>query len=241
MVNKYESVAADIRSKIEDGTFAPGTKLPTIPELCIQYGISKITVKHAMDELERLGLIARRRGSGTYVKGGSHENSGVDTPSALSSSLGGFTTEHESVGERASVVLHDFSITHPSPSVVKALGISEDDYCYRVARTLVANDVPLQDQVVHIPMLVVPHLVRRHAEGSLYHYLSEELGLRIASAHRHVIATHPSKEAAEHLGISVDAPVLKIEQVSFLDDGRACEISEAIHTPDFVFTSISTR
>lgn len=240
-MNKYESVASDIRSKIEDGTYAPGTKLPTIPEICGKYKISKITVKHAMDELERLGLIARRRGSGTYVKGGRHESSGVDTSSALSSTLGGFTAEHESLGEHASVVLHDFVICHPNTSVAKALGITEDDYCYHIIRTLMANDVPLQDQDVYIPMNVVPNLLRRHAEGSLYRYLEEGLGLRVASAHRHVIAAHPSDKIAEHLGVAKDVPVLRIEQVSFLDDGRACELSVSVHAPNFTFTCISTR
>lgn len=240
-MNKYESVASDIRSKIEDGTYAPGTRLPTIPAICEEYGISKITVKHAMDELERLGLIARRRGSGTYVKGGRHESSGVDTSSALSSTLGGFTAEHESLGEHTGVVLHDFAICHPDSSTAKALGVTEDDYCYHVVRTLMANDVPLQDQDVYIPMSVVPNLLRRHAEGSLYRYLEEELGLRVASAHRHVTAVHPTDKVAAHLGIASNVPVLRIEQISFLDDGRACEVSVSVHAPYYAFTSISTR
>lgn len=240
-VNKYESVASDIRSRIEDGTYQPGAKLPTIPEFCALYGISKITVKHAMDELERLGLIARRRGSGTYVKGGCHESNGVDTSSALSSTLGGFTTEHESLGERVSVVLHELTICYPSQSVARELGITEDDCCYHILRTLMANDVPQQDQDVYIPLSVVPSLFRRHAESSLYRYLEQELGLKIASAHRHVSAVCAPKEVAEHLRITNDVPVLRVEQVSFLDDGRACERSVSIHAPNFVFTSISTR
>ena len=240
-VNKYESVASDIRSRIEDGTYEPGTKLPTIPELCAEYGISKITVKHAMDELERLGLIARRRGSCTYVKGCCHESNCVDTASALSSTLGGFTTEHESLGERVSVVLHELTICYPNQTVAKELGITEDDCCYHILRTLMANDVPLQDQDVYIPLSVVPSLFRRHAESSLYRYLEQGLGLRIASAHRHVSAVCAPKDAAEHLRITNDVPVLRVEQVSFLDDGRACERSVSIHAPNFVFTSISTR
>ena len=65
---KYESVADDIREKIVGGTYAPNDQLPTTPELCDEYQVSKITVKKAMDELVAQGLIARRRGSGREAR-----------------------------------------------------------------------------------------------------------------------------------------------------------------------------
>ena len=65
---KYESVADDIREKIVGGTYAPNDQLPTTPELCDEYQVSKITVKKAMDELVAQGLIARRRGVIAFVE-----------------------------------------------------------------------------------------------------------------------------------------------------------------------------
>lgn len=241
IVNKYAIVASDIRDRIVDGTYEPGAKLPTMPQLCEMYGISKITVKHAMDELERLGLIARRRGSGTYVKNAYSIPHGVDSASTLSSALGGFTADHESMGEHVSVVVHEFSICHPEQYVADALGVSTDEYCYRISRTLKANEVPLQDQLAYIPLSVVPKLLLRDAEGSLYNHLINKLGLKIDSAHRRVSAVHPDKNAAEHLGISPETPVLKIVRLDYLDDGRACVLSIATHAPCFEYLSIDTR
>lgn len=240
-MNKYAIVASDLRTKIANGTYEAGAKLPTMPQLCEMYGISKITVKHAMDELERLGLIARRRGSGTYVKNAYNIPHGVDSASTLSSALGGFTADHESMGEHVSVVVHEFSVCHPEPYVADALGVSMDEYCYRISRTLKANEQPLQDQLVHIPLSVVPKLLLRDAEGSLYNHFINTLGLKIDSAHRRVSAIHPDKDAAEHLGISLDTPVLKIVRVDYLDDGRACVLSIATHAPCFEYLSVDTR
>ena len=65
---KYETIAQDIQSHIEDGALAPNDKLPTVVDLCERYGVSKITVKRAFEILTERGLIASKRGSGTYVK-----------------------------------------------------------------------------------------------------------------------------------------------------------------------------
>ena len=66
---KYETVADDIRIRIAAGEFKPNEQLPTTDELCEHYDVSKITIKKAMDELTLHGLVARRRGSGSFVKG----------------------------------------------------------------------------------------------------------------------------------------------------------------------------
>ena len=65
---KYETIAQDIQSRIEDGDLVPNDKLPTVVDLCDRYGVSKITVKRAFEILTEKGLIASKRGSGTYVK-----------------------------------------------------------------------------------------------------------------------------------------------------------------------------
>ena len=65
MIPKYEAIAADIRRSIEDGALKPGDKLPTVVELCELYGVSKITVKRAIEQITEEGLITSRRGSRT--------------------------------------------------------------------------------------------------------------------------------------------------------------------------------
>jgi GntR family transcriptional regulator len=57
-----------LSAALQDGTIAPGSALPSEPELCAQHGISRTTVRRALDRLEREGRIVRRRGSGTYAR-----------------------------------------------------------------------------------------------------------------------------------------------------------------------------
>lgn len=57
MIPKYEVIAADIRRSIEDGTLKPGEKLPTVVEFCDLYGVSKITVRRAIERMTEDGLV----------------------------------------------------------------------------------------------------------------------------------------------------------------------------------------
>ena len=65
---KYEELARTILDELAQGRYQKGDPLPTTPELCRIYGVSNTTVKRAMDELELMGIVARRRGSGVYIK-----------------------------------------------------------------------------------------------------------------------------------------------------------------------------
>ena len=65
---KYQIIAKDIQKKIEQGEFSPGEQLPQEIEMCKHYNASRITIREAMNQLVLLGLIIKRRGSGTFVK-----------------------------------------------------------------------------------------------------------------------------------------------------------------------------
>ena len=64
----YRQVAEVLRERIERGVFRPGEKIPTEYDLCDEFGVSRISIRHALSELVHEGLLHRRQGSGTYVE-----------------------------------------------------------------------------------------------------------------------------------------------------------------------------
>ena len=62
LMTKYEVITGDIRKKIQNGTYAVSTKLPTEPEMCETYKVSRITVKKAIDQLVMEGLVIKKGG-----------------------------------------------------------------------------------------------------------------------------------------------------------------------------------
>lgn len=68
MTQKYRTIASAIRNRILTRDFEANEQLPFERDLCTDYGVSKMTVKKALDMLVSEGLIVKRRGAGTYVK-----------------------------------------------------------------------------------------------------------------------------------------------------------------------------
>lgn len=233
---KYQAVMDDIRQHIEDGTYPAYSQLPPISQLCEQYAVSKITVKKAMDELEAEGYISRRRGSGSFVKRTQPRGKGE-----FSGQMEGFMREHRARDEKVTSKVIDFSVIHPSVLVARALDIDVDAFVYHIIRVRLADDKPLAIEYTHMPIDVIPDLKARTLEASIYSYIEDELGLKIASAHRTIRACLPSELEQRELKAKKNDPLLEVEQVAFLDDGRAFEHSISRHTKGYEFYTVSTR
>ena len=67
-VSKCDYVVEHLKDKIISGTYRDGDQLPTEPQLCEQYGVSRITIREALKKLNMMGLVDIRQGKGTFVK-----------------------------------------------------------------------------------------------------------------------------------------------------------------------------
>lgn len=237
---KYENVADSLEAAITDGTYVPGEQLPSIETLCTTYGVSKITVNKALGVIESRGLITRRRGSGSFVK------SAVQHPDDHASfetndQLGGLTAERRRRGDTITSTVHTFEVMTPPPEVARLLSLEEDQFVYHIVRSRYANGEPHAVQYTYIPIDIVPNLRRANVEASTYDYIEGTLGLRIASAHRTVRAVSPTPDECTWLHVEPSDPLLEIDQVSFLDDGRPFERCVSHHPNGYEFRSISTK
>lgn len=104
-MTKYERIANDMKEKIESGVYKPNDQLPFEAEMCDHYGVSRITVKKAMDLLVNEGLVVKRRGAGTFVKNITLKTDS-EYPYSTSNQFSGFanTEGHTHVTDRKSVV-----------------------------------------------------------------------------------------------------------------------------------------
>ena len=73
--HKYRQILEKLQNEISSGRYKPGKRLPSEAELVRRFGVSRMTVFRAMHELQSLGLVIRRVGSGTYVSSNSHKGS----------------------------------------------------------------------------------------------------------------------------------------------------------------------
>ena len=228
-----------MQKKIEHGVYKPNDQLPFEAEMCETYGVSRITIKKAMDLLVMKGLVVKRRGSGTFVKNITvmpNEEQLFSTSNQFS----GFshTEGHKNVESK----IHEFQIINPSVDVAQRLKISEEDFVYYIERTRYSEGVPNVIEYTYMPIDVIPGLKRDVLEKSIYQYISDDLGLKIKSAHRIARATLPTKDEEKLLEVNHCFPILEVEQVAFLDDGRIFEYSKSRHRGDkFELRTVSVQ
>lgn len=239
-MQKYLTIVMDIRHKITSGEYAQGDRLPTTSELCEQYGVSKITVKRAMDELASGGYVARRRGSGTFVKGIESSSVLMGERSPLHAS-NGLVPDTEMIGTEVLRVVHNFLVVQPPSDIAKLLDMEVDEFAYYICRTRMVNGAPDRVEHTYMPLKVVPGLRERDAESSLYRYVRDQLGLKIGSAHRAIGAVHPTADEAVWLGVDAQTPLISVRQVGYLDDGTPFEMSTCVHNVGYEFFDVSTQ
>ncbi|WP_297419905.1 GntR family transcriptional regulator [Clostridium sp.] len=234
---KYEEIAEDIRNGILSGKYSSNEQLPLEKEMCEQYGVSRITIKKAVDELVIQGLVIKRRGSGTFVKALDDED--VQELS-LARQFEGFTQTHREKKVTSKII--NFEVIHPSEEIATKLKITCDDFVYYIIRVRYANDAPYVIEYTYMPISLIPGIKNDILLNSIYTYIEKKLNLKIKSGHRIVRAILPNELEQEYLEIADNFPILEVEQVGFLDNGQPFEYSKAHHRSDTMeFRTVSIK
>lgn len=238
---KYQELVNTLLDELAHGVYKKGDRLPTTPELCERYGVSNTTVKRAMDELELRGIVARRRGSGVYIKETTVAKGIITRQGSTSQQMSGMTAEYEGTSQALTSEVHGFSVVRPSVEIADKLGMDSDGFAYYICRTRLVDGTPKVVEYTYMPISLIPNLRESTLRASIYHYIEDELGLKIGSAHRTIKAVMPTEDERAWLRTNEKEPLLEVRQVAYLADGTPFEYSISRHTNDYEFYSISTR
>lgn len=232
---KYEKIAFDIKEDILSEKYKPNEQLPFEKELCEKYNVSKMTVKKALDLLVNDGLIIKRRGSGTFVKDITEkEIQRIIEKKQFS----GLTTT--SIGHKVTSKVLEFKIINATKEIADILKIEEDEFIYFVHRVRYVDDKAVVIEKTYIPLNLIPEMKLADVKKSIYGYIKDKLGLNIQSAHSTVRAMKSDELDRKYLNLEKDEPILEVERVAYLDNGKVFEYSFSRHRYDkFEFKSIT--
>lgn len=232
---KYEKIAFDIKEDILSEKYKPNEQLPFEKELCEKYNVSKMTVKKALDLLVNDGLIIKRRGSGTFVKDITEkEIQRIIEKKQFS----GLTTT--SIGHKVASKVLEFKIINATKEIADILKIEEDEFIYFVHRVRYVDDKAVVIEKTYIPLNLIPGMKLADVKKSIYGYIKDKLGLNIQSAHSTVRAMKSDELDRKYLNLEKDEPILEVERVAYLDNGKVFEYSFSRHRYDkFEFKSIT--
>jgi GntR family transcriptional regulator len=216
----YLQLAESIRNLIAEGRIRTGDALPSERELSQSSGISRVTVRKAIDALFREGLLSRRHGSGTYIA------PRIEQPAAL---LAGFSADMASRGMKPGSQLIEHLVGAPTPEEALALGLGIGATVRRLARVRTADGEPLAIERAAIPTAFLPHYAPQ--DSSLYVAL-EQRGYRPVRGLQRLQASLASPSEAALLGIPAGAAILRIERRSFLANGTPVEFTRSAYRGD---------
>ncbi len=215
----YFQLSQQLEAAIERGALTPGSLLGNEIELAGRLGLSRPTVRQAIQSLVDKGLLVRRRGVGTQVV-----HSQVKRPLELSS----LYDDLEAAGQRPETRVLRNVVEPASAETAAALGVAEGSDVHLVERLRLAHGEPMARLRNHIPAGLLPLDTERLEATGLYR-LMRAAGITLHSARQSVGARAAGTEEAELLAEEAGAPVLTMRRTTFDDTGRAVEYGSHIY------------
>lgn len=202
----YLQVISRIMDEIRSGGWSAGAKLPSEKELCKKWGVSLITVRSALKELNDEGVIYKIQGKGSYVSGLQNQKHDLKFHQLRS-----FTEEMAIENKSAGAILLNERVIKASAEDILLFGLTENEKVCVIKRVRTVNDYPTHISVHRIPYVIVKKFDNPDFSKSIYK-LFEVAGMNITKGTEEISAVLPSSSEAEILGISTNQPV--IESVS---------------------------
>lgn len=230
-----QAVMAELSAALE-AEYRPGDQLPGEPALASAYGVSRATMREALQELAASGLVRRVHGVGTFVARVS-----TKVESALDVDLG--VTEAIRAANRKLGIQVLSATEIPAPNDIAAsLELPPAGRVLWIERAILVNDEPAVSAVDVVPLGIANQALRPYEGGSVYRFLEEDCGISLAGGAASVTAVRADRRVASVLRVEVGSPVLRISQLEKARDGTVVLYSEEHYVPNlFDLTIRRTR
>ncbi|MEU7382982.1 MULTISPECIES: GntR family transcriptional regulator [unclassified Streptomyces] len=217
----YFQLSQQLEAAIEHGRLTPGSLLGNEIELAARLGLSRPTVRQAIQSLVDKGLLVRRRGVGTQVV-----HSRVKRPLELSS----LYDDLEAAGQRPSTTVLVNTVVPASAEVAAALAVAEGEEVHRIERLRLAHGEPMAYLTNYLPSGLLD-LDTAQLEATGLYRLMRAAGITLHSARQCIGARAAGPAEAERLAEAEGAPLLTMQRTTFDDTGRAVEYGTHTYRP----------
>lgn len=223
----YEQVVDYVEELVAERGLVPGDLLPTYAELAASVGVSLITVRRALDELERAGKVRRHQGLGTFLA----RPRIVTEPTRTGSLLGTLAQGDGPPAETIDTRILEMRRGLPSPDVARALRIGADAQVWRLRRLRLIDGQPAVVETSIIPVELAPDLDRLVSGlgGSLYDLLARECGLEDEYEEQYLEVVVPAQEERRLLAIPPRTQVVRIRGLSMDKSGTPFDCFEQLY------------
>jgi GntR family transcriptional regulator len=221
----YVQIAAALRQRIEDGRWSPGDKISTLEELEAEFQVARVTVRQAVDILEKEGLVQRRQGRGTFV-------TGIPPDRRWLRLATDWETLIDSIKDNVPHVIPNEGAP-PEPRIDPGDGAAAEEYAF--IKSLQSRDnEPYAFARVHVAKEVFELAPKHFRTRTALSVLSTLESVTIARAHQTLMIGAADMETAQRLGLALNAPTAEAHCVVVDDRGIAIYVADIIYRGDCV-------
>ena len=221
----HTQIREALRRGILDGTYREHAQLPSESELMAAFAVSRITVRHALAQLQREGLIFKVTGKGTFVS----------KPKALQllNRLQGFGEAMNSLGHETFSHVLGHRLLPAEGEIAQRLALPGGEPVIELRRLRYLDRAPVSLDVSYFPAAIGEPLLRLDlASRDVFSILENEIGIVLGAAEVSIDATLAEGEIATHLAIAEGAPLLRIERLTTAADGRPVDFEHLYYRGD---------
>lgn len=221
----YTQIKDILRDRILEGVYESHEQMPSESELMKAFKVSRVTVRQALGDLQKEGLIFKVQGKGSYVS----------KPKAFQNltRLQGFGEAMASMGyETYSRVIGD-QITTAGTTVGARLNIPASESVVEIRRVRYLNREPISVDVSYLPQAIGERLLREDlAHRDIFLILENDYGVPLGQAELQIEAMLADEALARLLKVVEGAPVLRIERLTFTAEGKPLDFEYLYYRGD---------
>jgi GntR family transcriptional regulator len=220
----YHRVYTILRERLVSGRYPAEQPLPGELDLAADFGVSRVTMRRALDELKREGLIVRHRGRGSYPS-----TPARSTP--VRGTISGLLDNLIAMGLKTSVRIISLDSIAAPPDVAAEMAIAPDDRVQKAVRVRSLDGAPLALMTTWVPESVATFTRRQLSDLPMLKLL-EGAGICVAHADQTISARLADTTVAPLLDVGYGAALLAVNRLVRDDTGRAVQLLRGLYRPD---------
>ena len=221
----YNQLKELLRGQILDGSYPPLSRMPSENELGNAYQVSRITVRQALNDLQKEGLIFKIHGKGTFVaKPKTFQN--VSTLQGLAESL-------SQLGYEVINRVHSFKTVTANTIVAQRLQMAEGTKVTEIKRVRLINREPVSLEVSYLPLALGEKLEKADLiTRDIFLILENDCHINLGHAELAIDAVLAESELTHALHIEEGSPIMRIERLTHSDDGTPVDFEYLYYRGD---------
>lgn len=199
-ITLFDQIETDLKEKIKEGIYRPGQKIPTEAELIEAYGVSRITIRRAIEDLTKEGILMKKQGKGTFVQEKkifrkiSHTVSFTEACSLSSMTSSSYTSMRR--------------ILQPGELDIPESDLFSGESVIYIQRIRMADNIPVICENNYFPYSRFSFLLNENLDGSLYQLLEHNYEIHVGKPHNSYIdASYAGKDISEMLNVAPSEPI----------------------------------